>query len=510
MSSFRMQQNLGMKQQQQLRMTQQLQQAIKLLQLSRQELVSHIQQEMAENPTLEEAALDETPTTIDDVNKAEADEFKAAAEKKKKDKETREQQQTSVEPVDAKLEKNTLEKEHNQEQEIDWDAYFEYQNGGALPSNSYKGMITDELPSVEATLSAPPNLAEHLMWQVRMTHFDESEERVAVHIIGNLDEDGYFTGLTLEELAERAEVDRDAAEYVLEVIQEMDPVGVGARDLRECLLAQAEVLHPDDDVLHDIIEHHMNNLKRKNYDAIARATKLSLEEVLRAAKLVSQMDPKPGRKYSDEQPQYITPDIYIHKIGEDYHVLLNEDGLPKLRISSHYSKMIKQGQGKEVSNYVREKLSGARWLIRSIHQRQRTILRVTEAIVRKQREFLDKGVAYLRPMVLKDIAEETDLHESTISRVTSKKYVHTPQGTFELKYFFNSRITRMGGEDLASESVKENIRSIIAKEDPKKPYSDQKIVSILRKQKIKIARRTVAKYREALGILSSTQRKSYF
>ncbi len=484
--SLKMQQHLAMKQQ--LRMTQQLQQAIKLLQLSKQELVSQIQQELTENPALEE----EPGSSADGLHeRAQLGE------------------PSNVGDDPQGLKDLAAQKDRD---DIDWGAYLEYyQTHTPLPQNSYKGLNTEELPSYEATMTAPPTLAEHLMWQVRLSRLDEEQERIAAEIIGNLDDNGYLTGISLEEIAARLDADLENVEFVLETVQEMDPVGVGSRNLKECLSVQAEVLHPEDETVYDIIQEHIPNLERKNYEAIARGLKVPLEEVLRAARIISVMDPKPGRKYSSDRPLYITPDVYVHKIGDEYRVVLNEDGLPKLRVSPFYSQMIKRASsGKEASSYIRDKLAGARWLIRSIHQRERTIHRVTEAIVRRQRDFLDKGIAFLKPMVLKDIAEETELSESTISRVTNKKYVHTPQGTFELKYFFNSRISRTVGDDMASESVKDRIKSIIAAEEPQRPYSDQKIVQILREQNIEIARRTVAKYREALGILSSTQRKSYF
>ena len=488
--SLKMQQHLVMKQQ--LRMTQQLQQAIKLLQLSKMELVSQIQQEMTENPTLEEVPDEPTPP----------------------EESSQQQRQEKVEtpPEPEKSDLKELSSEGSNEGEIDWQAYLEYyQTHTPLPQNSYKGMITDELPSYEQTLTAPPTLYDHLMWQVRLSRMDEEEERIAAQIIGNLNEEGYLKGVSLEEIAETQEAHIDTVEYVLETIQEFDPVGVASRDLLECLLVQAEVLHPEDELVHLLIEKHIPHMERKNYEAIAKATKSSLDEVLRAAKLISMMDPKPGRQFTTEKPHYITPDIYVVKVEGEYQVVLNEDGLPKLRVSPFYSKMVKKtASGKEASAYIRDKLAGARWLIRSIHQRQRTIQRVTEAIVERQIDFFEQGVEHLKPMVLKDIADETGLHESTISRVTNKKYVHTPRGTFELKYFFNSRITRTSGHDLASESVKERIKAIISTEDPRKPYSDQRIVKILQQQNIKIARRTVAKYREALGILSSTQRKNFF
>lgn len=491
--SLKMQQHMAMKQQ--LRMTQQLQQAIKLLQLSKMELISHIQAEMTENPTLDEMAADEPEPPIADKDLIPLPEGP---------------------PPDATMltagELPSAAQEALKRDDIDWSAYLEYyQDGGPLPQNSYRGFIHEDLPGIEATLSAPSSLTEHLAQQVRLSRLDDDQQQCAAYIIGNLNEDGYLNGITLEEIAERVGTDVDTVEFALEIVQECEPVGVAARDLRECLTVQAEVTYPDDTTVYRLIQDFIPQLERKNYEAIARATRLPLEEVFRAAKIISNMDPKPGRRFLDDAPQYITPDIYVYKVGDEYQVILNEDGMPKLRVSAYYNQMVRaRNAGKDAGSYVRDKLAGARWLIRSIHQRQRTIQRVTTAIVARQRDFLDFGISHLKPMVLRDIADETGLHESTISRVTSKKYVHTPQGTFELKYFFNSRIARTEGEDLASESVKQRIKAIIDVEPPTRPHSDQKIVALLKEQNIEIARRTVAKYREAMGILSSNQRKKCF
>jgi len=257
-----------------------------------------------------------------------------------------------------------------------------------------------------------------------------------------------------------------------------------------------------------IIKSHLPNLERKNYQAIARDLKQPLEEVYEAAKVIMEFDPRPGRQYSSEDPHYITPDVYIHKVGDRYFVVPNDDGLPKLKISSFYrSALSKNGNAKD---YIQDKLRSAQWLIRSIQQRQRTIIKVSESILKFQREFFDRGIAHLRPLILRDVAEDIGMHESTISRVTTSKYVHTPQGIFELKFFFNSGISRTDGDDLASQAVKSKIKKIIGDEDPKKPLSDQKIAAQLKSGGIAIARRTVAKYREQMGILSSSKRKQVF
>ena len=307
------------------------------------------------------------------------------------------------------------------------------------------------------------------------------------------------------------EVGIEAVERVLKVMHTFDPVGVAARDLRESLLVQARHLGVGNGLVYAIIESHLPHVERKNYQAIARALKVPKEEIYEAVKAIGQLEPKPGRFFTEEEPQYITPDIYVQRVADEYVIVLNEDGMAKLRVSPYYRKALAEAKrGGETRSYIQDKLRSAVWLIRSIHQRQRTIYRVTESIVKFQREFFDKGIAFLRPLVLRDVADDVGLHESTVSRVTTNKYVHTPQGIYELKYFFNSAISRTVGEDLASESVKAKIRQIVADENQAKPLSDRKIVDMLKEQNIDIARRTVAKYREMLGILPSSKRKQVF
>ena len=290
-------------------------------------------------------------------------------------------------------------------------------------------------------------------------------------------------------------------------------MGVAARDLKECLLVQIyDMKGPEDLNLERIIENHLTDLEKKNYGAICKTLGITMEEVIKRVKIIEELEPKPGRQFGGTPAHYIIPDIYVIKRGEDYVVMLNEDGLPKLKISPFYKNLLEQQASAQhnTKEYIQGKLRSAVWLIRSIHQRQRTIYKVTESIVRQQQEFFDKGIAFLKPMVLRDVANDIGMHESTISRVTTNKYVHTPRGIFELKFFFNSGISRVHGSDVASESVKEKVKTIIAAEDATHPYSDQKIVELLLKENINIARRTVAKYREMLGILPSSKRKKVY
>ena len=477
---------------QQLVMTPQLQQAIKLLQLSRTELSDVLAQEMIENPILEDvidtgrerdaAQLAERGATAPESSGVDGPSMETATAKQKADVENA----TSAE----------------------WEQYLgTYSPGGGLAGG--RDFSGEELPSYEATLSKKSSLYDHLMWQLRLSSFDREQEAVGALILGNLDDDGYLQD-PLEEMCKREGIDHAFAEDVLKKMQEFDPVGVCARNLQECLLLQVKHLAGpwDFDLIEATIEKHIHNLERKNYGAIAKDLNVTMEEVIEAAKVISDLEPKPGRPFATEEPQYITPDIYVHKVGDEFVIVLNDDGLPKLKISNFYKNVLsKEGTTAQTKGYVQDKLKSAIWLIKSIQQRQRTIYRVTESIVKFQKDFFEKGIAFLRPMVLRDVAEDIGMHESTISRVTSNKYVHCPQGIFELKFFFNSGINRVDGDALASEAVKNKIKQLVAAENPKRPLSDQRIVELLKEANIDIARRTVAKYREMLGILSSSKRK---
>lgn len=468
---------------QQLVITPQLQQAIRLLQLTRLELVDMISQEMKENPLLEEEeeerelAEGEPPVT------------------------EQEERKTSAEP------EHTPEVKGNGEggDEFDWENYLENSNLTPFQKSSPDG---DERPSFENFLTKRTTLTDHLHWQLQLSHFTEEEHEVGTWIIGNLDEDGYLK-ISLEDVCSETNLPMEMVERVLRKIQQFDPAGVAARDLKECLLAQLEQMSPRDSLAEKIVSEHLSLLKNRNYPAIAKRIGVSLDRVNRAASLISKLDPKPGKAFGGEVIQGIIPDVYVYKVEGDYVISLNDDGVPRLKINSLYrnilngSRLAMEGDRK----YIQEKLRSALWLIRSIHQRQRTIYKVTKSIVKFQREFLDKGIQSLKPLVLRDVAEDIQMHESTISRVTHNKYVHTPQGIYELKYFFNAGITSTQGETMASESVKSLVREIIAKEDPKKPYSDEKLVQILQRMHIHIARRTVSKYREMMKILSSNERR---
>jgi RNA polymerase sigma-54 factor len=476
--AFELKQEQSLKLSQQLVMTPQLLQAIKLLPLCRLEMIQVIRQEIDENPVLD---IDEDLEFSEIISGESNGEYGA---------------ENTEKPERLKVEESP--------EEFDWKGYIE--NISSDYSGTFDGI---EREPFESTIVKQTTLSDHLLWQLHLSTFTEEEMAIGISIIGNLDQDGYLKA-TLTEIAGACQVNEEAVERVLKRVQEFDPIGVGSRDLKECLLIQARCLLKDVPLVEEILNHHLPDLERKKYQVIARELRVSLREVIKASKLISELEPKPGRSFSTQETEYITPDIYVYKVNDEYVVVLNEDGLPKLRISPLYRKAIRQQITGIPREYIQGKLRSALWLIKGIYHRQRTIKNVMKSIIKFQREFFDKGIGHLKPLILKDVADDIQMHESTISRVTTNKYVHTPHGIFELKYFFNSRISSVTGEDIASESVKDKIRQILAKEDDRKPYSDQEIVKILKEDNIEIARRTVAKYRESLGILSSSKRKKLF
>ncbi|HOV87682.1 MAG TPA: RNA polymerase factor sigma-54 [Syntrophobacteraceae bacterium] len=465
---------------QQLIMTPQLQQAIKLLQLSRLELLETIHQELETNPLLEE---------IQEEN-FEAEEVEAEGS-----------------PVEEAY--SEVEVAEKIREDFDWESYLEEYN-----TSTPVLVETDpnqEWPSYDHRLTAPSTLDDYLGWQLRLSDMTDEEKLIGMLIIGNLNVDGYLDA-GVDEVAQMAQTTKDRVEEVLAKVQLFDPLGVGARDLRECLLIQARALHPDNDLVAAILEHHLQYLEVKNYQGLVRVLKSNPEDVKKAIDVILSLNPRPGRAFNEESVEYISPDIYVLNVDGELVILLNEDGMPKLRVSAYYKEAMSHDAvvPADAKDYIQNKLRSAAWLIKSIHQRQRTLYKVAQSIVKLQKEFFEKGIAYLKPMVLRDVAEDVGMHESTISRVTASKYMHTTHGIFELKYFFNSSINSVLGEAVASESVKERIRQLVRDEDASKPYSDQDIVEILERENIRIARRTVAKYREVLGILPSSRRKKSF
>jgi RNA polymerase sigma-54 factor len=495
---------------QQLVMTPQLQQAIRLLQLSRLELIDEIRKELDANPVLADEEVDPRARANGDTKTSEP----AIMEPRAPD-------APGLSSEKADMSDLGKRNEDKQIQEIDWEQFLENRTlQQALPSN--RGGF-EELPPIEQNLTKTQSLVDHLRWQLQMSDFTEDEKKFAELVLGNLDDNGFLDlkgtersegektpDLTIEDMAREIPLDVEDAECVLREMQEWDPVGVCSRSLQECLRVQAEVFGCDDLEL-SIIDKHLSNLEKHNYQAIARDLKVTVEEIYEAVKQIQKLESRPARNFSDTDDKTIaiTPDVYVIKDGDKFVVSDNDRGVQRLYINEALTKqMLKDVRAKE---FIGEKLRNAQWLIRAIEQRRKTIIRVTECIVEKQRDFFEKGVAYLKPMILRDVAETVGMHESTISRVTTNKYVHTPQGLFELKYFFNSSIRRMADDDIASESVKQAIKKIIEGEDKGNPLSDQQIVELLAKRDgIQIARRTVAKYREMLGILSSSKRKKLF
>ena len=470
---------------QQLVMTPQLQQAIKLLQMTRVELQDVVRQELEENPILEELP------ELDEIRDGES----------------------LLEVVEVELPDDNLatgetfqEVAAGEDTLRDWDSYLDGYN---YTSGEQSGDDDDKL-SFENLLTRKGTLFDHLHWQLQMGNYNDEEQLIGEEIIGNIDDDGFFRS-TIEDIAIVCNTQEQSVEAMLLRIQEFDPSGIGGRSLQECLLIQARSLGMEGSVVEAILLRHLADVENRNYKQIARCLKVDPEQVLAAIRVIAGFDPRPGRLYSSDEVHYISPDIFVHKVGDDYVVMLNEEGLPNLRLSPYYLDA-KAGGGMDAKTqeYVGDKKRAAEWLIKSIQQRQRTIFRVAKSIVKFQREFLENGVEGLRPLVLRDVAEDIGMHESTISRVTTNKYMQTPQGLFELKYFFNSGLSTSDGDSVSSESVKNRIKAIIDKEDTAKPLSDQKIAEMLSDETVNIARRTVTKYREMLRIGSSSERRRHF
>jgi len=459
--------------------TPQLRQAIKILQLPRDELDALLHEEIDQNPLLAVEAGEEVVPTPEEAPPV-----------------------SEEPPVAAPAE------------EIDWRAYLEnyHEDMPALPPTGTDEDDDERLNLVENQPNRTESLADHLAEQLRFNNLTAEEEQIASLIIGNLNSDGYLQD-SIEDIAASAGVPVELATRVLESIQACDPPGVAARDVRECLLLQLRTQGLDDPTTPDpalslagmIVRDHLSALEGRRFERLAKDLGVTVEEVTQAVKIITSLDPKPGRNFDDGEIHYVEPDVYIHKIGDDYVVTLNEDGLPRLKISASYRRLLaEEGAAKE---YVQEKLRAATWLIKSIHQRQRTLLLVAESIVKFQRDFLTHGVLQMRPLVLRDVAEDVGLHESTVSRAIANKYVSTPRGIHALKKFFTTGLKGPQGQDVAAESVKERIRELINNEDPARALSDEEIAQLLSSDNVSIARRTVAKYRESMNILPSAKRR---
>jgi RNA polymerase sigma-54 factor len=472
-------QRLQTKLAQKLILTPSLQQAIKLLPMSTLELADLLNQEVVENPLLEEVPSE-------DLQAAEA------------------QPATEKEPEAPKTEKpDTWD-------DADYDYFF-----GEYLDDSYRPRAPQEvreLPPIENTLSTSSSLTDHLEWQLSLQTSDDHVRDIGEAIIGNLDDDGYLVA-SVDEIANMGPWPVADVEEVLRLVQGFDPVGVAARDLQECLTLQVRHLHLEGTPTERIVTDHLRLLQNHQIPELSRKLSLSLDELKHHIEIIQRLDPKPGSRYNPRPSQYVIPDVYVVKVDDHYVAVLNEDGLPQLRISPTYRRLLDKGSvesGDETRAYVKDKFRSALWLIKSVEQRQKTIHKVATSIINFQRDFMDHGIEHLRPLVLRDVANDIGMHESTVSRVVTNKYMHTPQGVHEMKFFFHSGISSSYGESVSSVTIKNRIRKIIEGEDPHKPLSDSKIVSMLQREGLVLARRTIAKYREELKIPTSNQRKVLF
>lgn len=491
-----LEQKLSVRMSQRLIMTPSLQQAIKLLQMSKLELVEEIQQELTENPVLDEVA-DEAPTPAERAESETEPEAEASGE-------------GAGEGADADA--PDVEPPADPYADIDYESYFNDVEAAYVPRAAVE--TGEELPSFENTLAKPPSLADHLTWQLDLSVVTDREKEIGRAIIGNLAEDGYLAA-SLDEVREMGDWTLEEVETVLRRLQEFDPVGVAARDLAECLRIQLRHVGEEGSAADRIVQLHLDKLQTRRYKEIADALGLDMDDLQAELEIIRHLDPKPGLKYNVESSRYVVPDVYVVKIDDDYQVLLNEEGLPRLRISPVYRRMVERGSGAgtdaEAKEYVRGKIRSAFRLIKSLEERQRTIGKVARSIVKFQRDFLDYGIERLRPLVLKDVADDIGMHESTVSRVVNSKYMHTHRGLYEMRFFFHSGIASThGGESVSSLTVKDRIKKIVAGEDARRPLSDAAIVKLLKSEGLQIARRTVAKYREELRIPSSSNRKQVF
>jgi len=479
-----MEMNLQIKQGLQLKMTPSLQQAIKLLQLSRIELVQAVQQEMVENPILEEILEEEEELEQKQENP----------------------EDPSLDSIGQTQEEPPSEKTNDPlEDDQDWDNYIQDNLSQGSSADNYT-----ERPSIEATYKKEPTLADHLMWQLNLSVNEDLDKFIGSSIIGNIQNDGYCIA-GLQEIAEISQASEEDVLRVLKIIQTFEPTGVGAQSLKECLLIQAKALPDRLPLVETLIENHLERLNERYYQKIASELKITVEEVITAVNTIKSFDPKPGLQFSSEGIDYVIPDLLVVKTEEGYDVVLNDDGLPNIKISPYYHHLLKNTSEPKTKDYLKKKHQAAEFLIKSIDKRRETIYKVGKSIVKLQTEFLDHGLSHLKPMVLKDVARDIEMHESTVSRITTNKYIDTAQGIFELKFFFHSGIKSfIGNNDMSSIRVKNIIQEIIKSEDPNKPLTDDEMVEALIKRNAKIARRTVTKYRKELNILPASKRKKIY
>lgn len=472
---------LNMKLSQKLVMTPMLQQAIKLLPLARLELAQHVRQEITENPVLEEIQEEE-------------EDFKSESESEEKL-----SQSESTENYDEPISDNSPA-----DPDVDWESFFQNNIDRGSSIESYS-----EMPPIEATYKKDPSLIDHLQWQLDLTAASELENFIGQCIIGNIQNDGYLCA-DLSEIAEIAQASEEEVLRVLKIVQGFEPTGVGARGLKECLMIQAQAMPEKNPLMETLIDSYLERLEERNFHKIASELKINVEKILETVKLIREFSPKPGSLYNSEGIDYVTPDLTVVKTEEGYDIALNDEGVPRLRINPFYQNLLNQTSEGQTKEYLENKYRSALWLIKSIDQRRQTIYKVGKSIIKLQMDFLDRGLSYLKPMVLKDVAKDIEMHESTVSRITTNKYIDTPQGIFELKFFFHSGIKSYMGTNLSSVRVRNMIKEVVASEDPKKPLTDDEMVQALMRKNAKIARRTITKYRKELNIPPASKRKKIF
>jgi len=473
---------------QRLVMTPMLQQAIKLLPLARMELAQLVRQEIIENPMLEEILEEEDIAT-----------------------DLQEDQETGQDEPDDTLPEVGLEnlpgsiESKENDLEGDWEPSFQENIDQGLPLESYA-----EKPNIEATCKREPTLADHLHWQLNLSLDSDLDKFIGSLIIGNINNDGYFSS-ELTEIAEICKVNEEKTLEILQVIQSFEPTGVGARSLKECLLIQAQALPEKYSLLETLIKTYLEKLDERNYQKIASELKVSVENILAATKALREFDPKPGLQFGIERIDYVVPDLWVIKKDGKYDVALNDEGVPKIKINPFYQNLLTQAEESKTKEYLGDKHRSALWLIKSIDQRRQTIYKVGKSIIKLQTEFLDKGYSYLKPMVLREVAADIDMHESTVSRITTNKYMDTPHGIVELKFFFHSGIkTFQGHGSISSIRVKNMIKDAVNSENKKKPLTDDNMVTILMRKDANIARRTVTKYRKEMNIPPASKRKKIY
>ena len=477
--------NTTLKMSQKLVMTPMLQQAIKLLPLARLELAQQVRQEIIENPVLEEIIEEDELQ-----DETETDEVAENAEPK--------------ENFEVNDEKNKVEEHTLENPDMDWDTYFQDNIDRGSSAENYT-----EQPTIETTHQKEPSLQEHLFWQLNLSVDNDQMSFIGNCIIANINSDGYLKA-SINDIEEISHADESEVLTLLKIIQEFEPLGVGARSLQECLMIQAQADEKCTPLVLELIKNYLDRLEERYLAKVSSELNVRIASILEAIKKIKRYNPKPGQTFNSDRIDYVVPDIFVIKTENGYDVTLNDDGIPRLRISPYYQSLLKNSAKGETKDYLEEKHKSALWFLKSIDQRRQTIHKVGKSIIKLQKEFLDLGLSYLKPMVLKDVAKDIEMHESTVSRITTNKYIDTPQGVFELKFFFHSGIKSYMGNNMSSIRVKNIIKEVIAAEDEKKPLTDDEMVKTLTHKNINIARRTITKYRKELRIPSASKRKKIF